>query len=291
MRYYASKCHDRLNGRPFDIEKDYPFLCLNPKYKATLSAPCEYILDSGAFQDVTGDRLTYAQALDRQLGFERKLGQEAHAIVSYDRLVDEQKSETGSQFKARVDTDTGDEYVEDTIKAAEYLVGQRNRLGERHLILSCQGTTVSQYLGCLDNILDLSTLTGGGSKDIIGIGGFCILSRSKVYEEQFDEIMKVAIPRIAERGLKRIHIFGMGVFRVLIRTQMMAKRYGIELSYDTSSAEVNATMGRLFSPVDGQLKQVWDKEEKYAEYHPCDIARMNIRLIDGFWREVNQLRR
>ena len=67
MRYYASKCHDRLNGRPFDIENDYPFLCLNPKYKATLSAPCEYILDSGAFQDVTGDRLTYAQALDRHI--------------------------------------------------------------------------------------------------------------------------------------------------------------------------------------------------------------------------------
>ena len=103
--------------------------------------------------------------------------------------------------------------------------------------------------------------------------------------------MKAAIPRIAGRGLKRIHIFGMGVFRVLIRTQMMAKRYGIELSYDTSSAEVNATMGRLFSPVDGQLKQVWDKEEKYAGYHPCDIARMNIRLLDGFWKEVNQLRR
>lgn len=86
-----------------------------------------------------------------------------------------------------------------------------------------------------------------------------------------------------------MHIFGMGVFRVLIRTQIYAKQYGIELSYDTSSAEVNATMGRVFNPMDGQLQQIWGKEEKYTEYHPCDIARMNIRLIDGFWREVNRL--
>lgn len=162
MRYYASKCHDRLNGRQFDIEKDYPYLCLNPMYKATLSVPCEYILDSGAFQDVKGDRLTYAQALDRQLDYEKDVGQQAHAIVSYDRLVDEQKSETGSQFKARVCEDVGEEYVEDTIKASEYLVSQRGRLGNRHLILSCQGTTVEQYLQCLDNIMDISTLTGGG---------------------------------------------------------------------------------------------------------------------------------
>ena len=60
------------------------------------------LLDSGAFSDAPEDRLTPAQALDRQLLFEKRAsklwGRElglpdlqwrAHALVSYDRLIDE----------------------------------------------------------------------------------------------------------------------------------------------------------------------------------------------------------
>lgn len=285
MRFYASKCHDRLNGMDFRLEDDTEYLMLNPKYPVTLSRPVRYMLDSGAFQDVRAEsRLTYQGALDRQMGFERRVGQRADRIVSYDRLVDEQKTPTGGQFKARVDEDTGAEYVEDTIKAAEFLASRRESLDGRTLVLSCQGTTVGQYLGCVSSVMDVAE-----PGDTIGIGGFCIMSRRKEYQEQYRDIMGAAVPAIAGGGVRSIHVFGMGMVPWLAWTDALCRRHGVMASYDTSSYEVNATMGRLFDPADGRLAQIWGKEDKYTGYHPCACARMNTRMMTRFWEEFDGL--
>lgn len=89
MRFYVSKCHNTLHGMPYNPELKTPNLCLNPYYKVKLLPGCDvsYILDSGAFQDVRGERLSFADALRRQLGFEETVGRPAYAVVSYDRLV------------------------------------------------------------------------------------------------------------------------------------------------------------------------------------------------------------
>ena len=167
MRFYASKTSNILNSMPFEPERYAHALMLNPNYTGVdIPNDTIYMMDSGAFQDVKDDqRLTFASALKRQLDFEKKLGVKAESLVSYDRLVDEQ-CENGVQFKKRVDDDIGVDYVEETIKASEYFVKERDRgiLQGRNLVLSNQGCNVRQYVGCVNNILDIAE-----PNDIIGI--------------------------------------------------------------------------------------------------------------------------
>jgi hypothetical protein len=280
VRYFASKTHDRLNGAQFNPEDQGP-VCINPYYKVTIRGPAPFIIDSGAFQDVgTDSRLTPEEALRRQLDFERTVtpeGRPAYAIVSYDRLVDEQRTEDG-QIKRRVTEEQGEEYVRETIEAARFLVSRRAELAPRRLILSCQGTTAEQYIGCLREVLQVAA-----PQDIIGLGGFCIISRSKEAERQFYEVIARAFPMIAEAGIRDVHIFGVGILRVLIRAETEARAYGIMLSYDTSNYEVNAVFGRVFDPAQGQLTRVFEKAQKGKDYTPAQLARFNIRMVRAFW--------
>lgn len=286
MRFYVSKCHDTLNGVEYSPETITPYLCLNPYYNATLKNPrsVKYILDSGAFQDVkTEHRLTPENALERQLAFEKKVGRKAEAIVSYDRLVDEQ-TEDGVQFKQRVSESLGKEYVEETIESAKYLCSKRNSLKGRKLILSCQGATAGQYMGCLKAILEIAS-----PEDIIGFGGFCILSKSVKYESEFYDVVSKGFPMIRENGNQRVHIFGMGVFRVLVQAELYGRKTGIECSYDTSSPELNSVFGKSFNPVEGQMATVFSKVHKMDGYVPANLAMFNVKMITDYWKNMSML--
>lgn len=286
MKFYVSKCHDTLNGKEYSPETITPYLCLNPYYNATLKkySRVNYILDSGAFQDVkTENRLTPEKALERQLIFEKKVGRKAEAIVSYDRLVDEQ-IEGGVQFKERVSESLGKEYVEETIESAKYLCSMRNRLKGRKLVLSCQGATANQYMDCLKAILDIAS-----PEDIIGFGGFCILSKSVKYETEFYDVVNRGFPLIRENRNQRVHIFGMGVFRVLVQTELYARKTGIECSYDTSSPELNSVFGKSFNPIEGQMASVFSKVHKMDGYVPADLAMFNIKMITDYWNNISML--
>ena len=280
MKFYASKCHDRLNGSVFNPESVADAIMLNPNYpQVSVPKDYPYMLDSGAFQDVaTENRLSFKDALSRQLEFEKLIGTEAEALVSYDRLIDEQV-ENGKQFKCRVDHRTGEEYVEETIKAAEYLA---HAMPDRTLVLSNQGTTVEQYVNCVEHVLEYAK-----PKDIIGIGGFCILSKNKKYREDYLNILKLILPKISQNGIKRIHIFGMSVFEVLIRTELMCREYGIQPSYDTSSTELNSVFGRVFDPYDGKIHNVFTKEEKHNGYEPASLSLLNIKNVTDFWHNMD----
>ncbi|MDY0247273.1 MAG: hypothetical protein RBR26_10160 [Methanosarcina mazei] len=283
MKFYVSKCHDKLNGHVYSLEYVAPYICVNPYYNVTIGkgSKCKYMIDSGAFQDVGNEsRLTYQEALNRQLKFEKKISKykKADAIVSYDRLVDEQMGEAG-QFKERVPMDIAKSYVEETIKAAEFLDGCRSKLGTRKLILSCQGVNADQYIQCLENILNVSK-----EGDIIGFGGFCIMSKSIEYEKQYYDVIKRAFPLIKKEGINRVHIFGVGIFRALIQTDVFARMNGLECSYDTSSPEINATYGKVFNPMTPGLTSVYSKVHKKNGYTPADIALFNVKMINEFWK-------
>lgn len=285
MRFYVSKCNNTLNAVQYSPETITPYLCLNPYYKVNLdkNRNVSYILDSGAFQDVKGRRLSFNDALARQLSFEKTVGRPAEAIVSYDHLVDEQMVD-GVQSKKRVDRDIGKEYVEETIAAAEYLSSKRDELGERKLVLSCQGADVAQYLDCLDAILEIAR-----PGDIIGFGGYCILSKDKRYEEEFYHVVTKGIPRIKEAGIDRVHIFGMGVFRALVQADIFARMNGVECSYDTSAAEINAVFGKSFNPLEGQMSKIFGKCHKNMGYRSADLAMFNIRLILDYWEKIGEM--
>jgi len=286
MRFYVSKCHDTLNGKEYSPETITPYLCLNPYYETSLKkySRVNYILDSGAFQDVKSEsRLTPEEALNRQLSFEKIIGRKAESIVSYDRLVDEQINE-GVQFKERVDFSLGKEYVEETIESAKYLDSKRKELKGRNLVLSCQGTTAKQYLGCMKSILDIAK-----PNDIIGLGGFCILSKSIEYEKQFYEVIDKGFPLMKKKGINRVHIFGMGVFRPLVQADIYGRMNGIECSYDTSSPELNSVFGKCFNPVEGQMANVFSKIHKMDGYIPAELALTNVKLITDYWKYVSEM--
>ena len=285
MRFYVSKCHDKLNGIPYTPEIKTPNLCLNPYYRVRLNPdqPVSYILDSGAFQDVSGRRLSFEDALERQLNFEKIVGRPAYGIVSYDHLVDEQIVD-GVQTKQRVSKDVGLEFVQETIDAAAYLSSNRERLAGRKLILSCQGADDRQYLDCLDAILDIAQ-----PGDMIGFGGFCILSKSKKYEEEFYRVVTKSFPKIRDAGIDRVHIFGMGVFRALVQADIFGRMNGIECSYDTSAAELNAVFGKSFNPLDGQMSKVFGKCHKNMGYRSADLATFNIGLILNYWEQIRSM--
>ena len=285
VKFFVSKCHQTLNSVPYNPEQITPNLCLNPYYKVKLLPEYEvnYILDSGAFQDVKGIRLSFEDALNRQLSFEKMVGRDAYAIVSYDHLVDEQMVD-GVQVKVRVSEDVGQDYVNETIAAARYLSDNRQKLGSRKLILSCQGANEYQYLDCLDAILDIAR-----PGDIIGFGGFCILSKSKEYENQFYKVVTKGMPKIRDAGIDRVHIFGMGVFRALVQTDIFARMNGIECSYDTSAAEINAVFGKSFNPLEGRMMQVFEKCHKNQGYRSSDLAMLNIELIVNYWEQIEKM--
>ena len=288
MRFYVSKCHDKLNGITYNPETITPYICVNPYYNVTIDAGrgVSFIIDSGAFQDVGNEsRLTFEAALQRQLDFEKKISKEkAEAIVSYDRLVDEQVNEKG-QFKQRVNDKLGAKYVKETIEAAEFLVSRREDLAPRKLILSCQGTSAKQYLSCIRSILKVAE-----PSDIIGFGGFCILSKSADYEREYYEVLTKAFPMIHKAGISRVHIFGMGVFRALVQTDIYGRMNGIECSYDTSSPEMNSVFGKSFNPIEGQMNYVFSKIHKGKGYHPAELALMNTGLITHYWEKVGEMK-
>lgn len=284
MQFYISKTNNKLNGKLFEPEKITKNICLNPTRRVRINNDSKILLDSGAFQDVRNNsRLTFQKALQRQLTYEDRIGSISELIVSYDRLVDEKFSKNVGQIKERVKFSTAEKYVQETIDAAKYLADQKSDLKPRIPILSCQGVTIEQYLTCLKEILKIAE-----PDDVIGFGGFCIVGMKPTkYEAQYLEIINKAGELIKKKGIKRVHIFGLGKFKLLVRTHIIFRNYRIEPSYDTSTYERNGIQGYLFNPYDLQLTHVFEKEKKYIDYHPRDSAILNLMTINQFWENLN----
>lgn len=295
MQFFVSKNHDRLNKKVFAPELVSEHICLNPSYPVSIvenGHRPDVMLDSGAFQDLQSDeRLTYQGALSRQLEYERTQRVRSDFIVSYDRIVDESPTVQGKRKKRRVDGRAARWYVRDTIDAAKYIADHRKELKPRRLVLSNQGVFPDQYIGCLKEVLKFAE-----PNDVIGFGGFCILGQIPKFTQDYFDVLKRALPLIKRTGIRRIHVFGVGVFKVLIKTHVMCSGFGIAPSYDTSSLELNAVFGRTFhpdtraiGPAGVHLTTVFDKSDKYGLYHPCDWALLNIQVVNEFWRRLNDL--
>lgn len=295
MQYFVSKNHDKLNRRVFNPETKVNRICLNPKYNVTLgnrADSVDVLLDSGAFQDIKkSERLTCQGALERQLNFEDKVGFFSKYIVSYDRIVDESPTVHGERKKRRVGLSMAEKYVQETIDAAKYLADERDELEPRRLVLSNQGINPDQYIRGLKEVLKFAE-----PRDVIGLGGFCIIGQIPRYVKDYYAVLERALPLLKVKKIRRLHVFGVGVFKVLIRTHVLCWKYGIIPSYDTSSLELNAVYGRSFQadhegigPQGVHLTTVFEKKDKYRLYHPRDWALFNIEQVNNFWEGLNKL--
>jgi hypothetical protein len=199
------------------------------------------LLDSGAFSDPPGRRLTPEGAMGRQLRWETNAERwwgypwRAEALVSYDLLVDEHWCD-GRRKKHRWTVAEADRAVRVTVDAAAYLASQRGRLAPRRLVLAAQGVDACQYQDCAAGVLAHAT-----PGDTLGLGGWCILGRWRSWLPTFWAAMRRTLPRAAAAGLTSVHLFGVLYRPALGPLLWLCDRHGLALSTDSKSPALDVT--------------------------------------------------
>ncbi|HEY9610644.1 Dam family site-specific DNA-(adenine-N6)-methyltransferase, partial [Allocoleopsis sp.] len=243
------------------------------------------LVDSGAFSDSPEDRLTFEQALTRQLKWENTASTrlnnrfyefpvvshttpfqpfarcrllalfewQAYALASYDLLIDEVWLD-GAKIKRRWSEEDAKAAVTTTVEAARYLVSQRDHLQPRKLILGCQGVTADQYRECVEQILEFAS-----PEDWIGLGGWCILGRMRSWLPTYWETLHQVIPLIAAAGIKHVHLYGSLLDESCAPLLWFCDQYGLTCSADSKRPIVDVT-------------------------YP-DRVRAGVRAATGYWRD------
>lgn len=244
VRLYVGADAQNVQGRRFNLTGDRCFsAAYGPGSRFTPSEANNVVglLDSGAFSDPAEKRLDAPSALARQIRWESRASDiwglpfQAHAIVSYDLLIDE--IWTGQQReKRRWSIEAAESAVRTTIEAAAFLATQRQQLAPRRLVLACQGVDHEQYADCVSGVLAHATPT-----DWIGLGGWCILGWFRSWIPQFWATCYRVLPLIASAGIRHVHIFGVTYRPVLGGLLWLADREGLSVSTDSSGPVLSVT--------------------------------------------------
>lgn len=222
-----------------NLTGDRCFTAAHPYSGAKVYQPTDSItalLDSGAFTHSWANRLSFEQALDNQLAWERKFSRrqgfdwQAYALASYDLLIDETWVNS-VKIKRRWSIDEAAEAVNITVGAARYLNSQKQYLGERYLVLGAQGVNHQQYYRCVSEILELGHL----ERCWIGFGGWCVLGlpQFRCWLNEFYLTLNACVPLIASAGVKHIHLYGVLWEPALAPFTWMAHHYGLTCSTDS----------------------------------------------------------
>jgi hypothetical protein len=224
-----------------------PYTCVSPVYGGTDETKKEnriripqdtlVIQDSGAFCDGPGHRLSFDQALDRQMRHadKYKYADQITHRASYDLLIDE-KWENGVRYKKRWGVSEAEEAVVETVEAAQFLVRHRNGTG---LVLSAQGVDAKQYLRCAALVAPLVS-----DNDIFGLGGWCITGKQrKKMLPEFRGTMALVIPFLAKAGIGWVHIWGVLLPVALGELLWICDQHGIMLSTDSSGPNKKPALG------------------------------------------------
>jgi len=251
---FVSKTGNNLNRTPFDIEHITTNLCMNPMYpRVSTAIPCTVLLDSGAYQDKNKPRVTFQQAYDRQVEFQRKLGYRAKYIAAYDMIGNK----------------------EQTMMANNFLLGiQLPPLQQRILIV--QGDIKEEYSTCLHDLLALSKT----NSFVLGFGGISRISRSKKLQEKLQ--FATSENRNEFNNIIHIHLFGVLSVKMLKWFEQLFPNHF--LSCDTAGIELKSVHGVVFN--NGVWVKQFCREQKYIDYHPCTLAKENIRKVVEYFGEI-----
>lgn len=254
MIVYVSKTKDTLNRKELNTEVHSDYICLNPKYpNVTIKKDVRVLIDSGAFQDTEAHkRVSFDDALKRQLELEKRVGLICERIVAYDFIGDSSR----------------------TMDANRYLVSKREELKPRQIVLMVQGCTVGEYKKCLQEALEIAK-----PFDCIGFGGVALAGKDKRVRGKLVETLWSGIPAMRERGVKDVHLFGLGAFGVLRDIDRVFRSVCecFNVSCDTSTIEIASVMGRVLNPLTEKWERVYTRADKYVNYHPCDLMHSNIK--------------
>jgi hypothetical protein len=225
IRFYCGLGEIRYNHHPVVTG---PFACVSPVSGSerkkvnhvAVPAGVHVLQDSGAFSDaclllrqgerdlctLKQHRLSFKEALVRQERHAEVCGytHQIEARASYDVLIDETWTEdtTGliTRMKKRWSETDAALAVDETVAAAAYLDQHRNGLP---CVMSAQGVTPQQYLRCVERLMPYVR-----DKDIVGLGGWCILGLRRSLMPVFRQTMLLVIPFLKKEGVKRVHIWG-----------------------------------------------------------------------------------
>lgn len=275
MNYHPSKTHDRLNEMPFNPQHITRSVMLNPKYPAfNIDGAIDVDIDSGAFQELKC-RKTLHVALKRQILFKRRLdlsNAKRCVCFTYDQMrgVDEQII-NGRKVKTRGTLESAQPAIDATLHAARFWNANRAAI-DGPIGFVCQGINPDQYI----NDCALPMLEMFQPDDVFGFGGFCIIGRVPSLKPLFVETFSRMMEILHRKGIQYAHIMGVCVADMIRFSACEAAKYGIIVSTDSSSPEVNgAAFGKRF--IDECWKPVYKSDQKFFDYHPCELALQNIK--------------
>lgn len=251
MIIFVSKTSDVLNKKPYDVENLSNNICLNPMYKrVSLSRGVNVLMDSGAFQN-EDRRLSFEDALSRQLTFARSINSSISCLAAYDRIDDRLE----------------------TIKANNFILN--NTPTNITPIVICQGKNREEYLKCLYDIIELSH---SYDRFILGFGGIAKSGMNKVLEDKLFHTIEHGKNKIEH--IKQIHLFGVFTNRILKRAEQELNEHS--LSCDTASIEIRSVMGNVFDG--GKWVKTFSKPQKYVDYDPNVLAKCNVVRAINYYR-------
>lgn len=239
IRLYCGVGEQQWNHHPV---RPGPYACVSPVHgkkegkrresRVFIPEGVRVIQDSGAFSDGPNTRLTYEEALQRQIKHAQKYryADKVSHVASYDLLIDE-----------RWNKDAAEIAVEETIGAAIWLNSHRNLIPyTKNLILSAQGVTPQQYLFCTKEIVPYIK-----EGDIFGLGGWCITGKMRrKMMPILSETMQTIMPILSEYGIKQVHVWGVIYAGALAQILYWTDKYNIQLSTDSVGPTIYPAFGK-----------------------------------------------
>lgn len=290
--FIPSKNHDRLNGEEFSPEEVTGSCMVSPHHRSVSVRPGVRVMaDSGAFHkhDMLL-RLTPKAALDRQLAFEKSRRRDGAArfpdgfeyVVTYDMLVGvDEAIVDGERVKRRGTEETAARAVKETLESAVHYYWRRHQV-RGGIAYAAQGATLRQYMQCVRLLLPIMR----PGRDILALGGFCIIGMQSSLKPLFVEVCRAVAPMLAARGIHRVHVLGVCVCDALIAAIEAFSAHGIELTTDSSSIERNSIWGKIWSAENmrrgrarmSPWRKMYSVEDKAARaYSPARLSIENIR--------------
>lgn len=241
IRLYCGVNEVKWDGKPVSPG---PYACISPVYGSTartrrinsVNVPQDTVVlqDSGAFSDGPGERLSFQEALDRQIEHSERYGYSVSHRASYDLLIDEMWVD-GRRKKRRWSESDAERAVDETIRAARFM----KESYDGPAVLSVQGVTPSQYVVCAKEIVPM--IEDG---DVLGLGGWCISGKYPAQmRAPFNLTMNRLIPYVANAGVIRVHIWGVMDSRFLGPLLFLCDQWGVQLSTDSSGPQLRPKRG------------------------------------------------
>jgi hypothetical protein len=260
IKLYISKLHNKLYGKPFNVETLDCGICLNPKYRISeITCETNIIIDSGAYQDKT-ERVTYDVALDRQLDYATKLKLETASIAAYDTM---------KNCKA-------------TVEANKYLSSKCHEFNYEPIYI-LQGPEYSDFEYCYQE-----TNASTNNISTIGIGGISRIGISSKMQSTVYSFLESYLPIFENNNIHTVHFFGVGSLKIIRSLYDIFRDYNIDISCDTSSYEQKGIFGYKLNTITLRYDHLYTKEDKYINYDPYMMAFYNINCAINYVNNLNR---